>query len=245
MPTLRWAICMLLAATPASGQQGNLCAIAGPRTIRGAVVDSAGKPVNVGAVWLSRRVQDDGRLTLQQCGKPIGPDGSFEFTGMVSDSLSLTASSLWPTRAEAYVPAGIETVVVTLTLATPPSRVRDFADFDIRPAALQDPQGIPGCYWLGHPWGPDRVIKLRPDRRVGWPGDESIPLQRWEDRGRQGVRVFTFESQIWGWAGFTMDLSPPVDWSAIPTLFESKTDGVEVPDEWESFVTRVPCPGAP
>jgi hypothetical protein len=195
-------------------------------------------------VTLTRRAEYDGRLLLQHCTTPIRADGSFEFTGIVSDSLSLRARTLWPTNGQAQIPAGVDTVLVEVTVTTPPQRVRDFADFDARPIPLQDPRGIPGCYWLGHAWGASRVVELRTDHRVDWPGGGPKSLQRWEKRGQDSVRVFTFESDLWGWRGFTMDLRPPVDWSAIPTLFESKTDGVETPDEWESFVTRVPCADA-
>lgn len=241
----RLVICLLFAAAPASGQELDLCAVHGPRTIRGGVVDSVGEPVNVGTVTLTRRLETDGRLALQHCTTPIRPDGSFEFTGIVSESLSLRAWTLWPTRGQAQIPAGVEPAVVNVTLTTPPQRVRDFADFDARPIPLQAPSGIPGCYWLGHTWGASRVVELRSDHRVGWLGAGSKPFQRWEERGQDSVRVYTFESPLWGWAGFSMDLSSPVDWSAIPALFESKTDGIERPDEWESFVTRVPCAGSP
>lgn len=237
----RLVICLLFAAAPASGQQVDLCAVKGPRTIRGVVVDSMGEPVNAGTVTLTRRLGSEGQLSLQHCTTPVRADGSFEFTDIVADSLSLRARTLWPTIGRAEFPAGVDSAFVKVTLATPPQRVRDFTDFDARPIPLQDPRGIPGCYWLGHPWGASRVLELRGDHRVGWPGGGPKPYQRWEERGQDSVRVSTFESELWGWAGFTMDVSPPVDWSAIPTLFESKTDGVERPDEWESFVTRVPC----
>lgn len=241
----RLVICFLFAAAPVSGQELDLCAVHGPRTIRGVVVDSVGELAVAGSVSLTRRVEHDGRLSLQHCTTRIRPDGSFEFIDIVSDSLSLRASTLWPTKGRAEIPAGVDTAFVKVTLATPPQRVRDFADFDARPIPLQDPRGIPGCYWLGHAWGASRVIELRSDHLVDWRGGGSEHFQRWEELGRDSVLVFSFESQLWGWAGFTMDLSPPVDWSAIPALFESKTDGIVRPDEWESFVTRVPCAGPP
>jgi hypothetical protein len=237
--------CLLLAAAPASAQQSDLCAVPGTRTIRGVVVDPTGKAVSSGRVSLTRRGEHDGRAILQHCVTDIRADGSFEFTGIVSDSLRLRAWTLWPTEARISIPPGIETAVLEVRLTTPPPRLRDFADFDIRPDPLRDPKGIPGCYWLGHAWGVSRVIELRSDHRVDWRTGRSATVPRWEERGRDSVRVFSFEHQLWGWAGFTMDLTPPVDWSAIPTLFEDETDVVVRPDEWESFVTRIPCVDPP
>lgn len=245
MGPFRFVISLLFAAAPALAQQLDLCTVHGPRTIRGVVVDSVGEPVKSGIVSLTRRLEHDGRLSLQHCNTRILPDGSFEFTGIVSDSLSLRARTTWPTIGQAQIQAGSETVVVEVAVTTPPQRVRDFAGFGARPIPLPNPRGIPGCYWLGHAWGASRVIELRGDHLVDWRDGGSVHSQRWEELGRDAVRVFSFDSQIWGWAGFTMDLSPPVDWSAIPTLFESKTDGVVTPDEWESFITRVPCAGSP
>lgn len=204
-------------------------------------MDSSGRHATSGSVSLTRRAAHDGLVWLQHCTTPIRPDGSFEFASVVSDPLSLRAHTLWPTVGRLEIPQGVETMIVTVTLATPPRRARNFADLGARPPALTSARGIAGCYWLGHPWGPSREIELRSDHRVDWRAGGSDPLPRWEVRGRDSVRVYSFESAVWGWAGFTMDLRSPVDWSAIPALFESKTDGLERPDEWESFVTRVPC----
>jgi len=237
-------ICLLFAAAPASAQQLDLCAVQGDRTIRGLVVDSLGVPADSGSVSLYRQIEYEGRLFPQRCSTPIWPDGSFEFTRIVRDSLSLLAATTWPTRGEARVPAGSETAVLQVILTTPPPRVRDFADFEARPVALQDPDGIAGCYWLGHQMTSSRSIELRADGSVDWGLGRSESYFRWERYDSTGVRVYIWDSEIHGWAGFTMDLGPPVDWSAIPALFESKTDAIVMPNEWESFVTRVPCRGS-
>ena len=246
---LRLAMSLLLVTVPAAAQRADLCAVVGPRTIRGVVVDSLGARAKEGTVLLRRWVEQDGHAILDECTAPIRRDGTFEFPNAASDSLSLVALSADSLVGNVSVHAGSEAVVVEVRLETLPiflrTRVRDFDDFDSRPAALQDPQGIPGCYWLGHDWGGDRIIELSSDRRVDWrEGDVRYDHWQWHESGRDTI-VVTRIAGVFGWAGFTMDLSPPVDWSAIPALFEWKTDHAVRPNTWDSFVTRVPCPGAP
>jgi hypothetical protein len=242
---MRLVIALLLTAAPISAQDTDLCRVQGPRTIRGVVVDTLGQAIDSGSVMLNRRIQAQGSSLLQRCSTPIGPDGSFEFVGMVSDSLVVVANAGWPTTGTGRIPLGRGDVQIQVTVTTPPARVRDFADYDDRPAALEGPVGIPGCYWLGHVRGPARTIELRDDGSVDWGNERSEPYFRWERRSPSSIRAYIWDSEGFGWAGFTMDLTPPVDWSAIPTLFESKTDAVIRPNEWESFVTRVPCVSAP
>jgi len=163
---------------------------------------------------------------------------------MVSDSLTLLAATTWPTHGLVRIAAGTDTVSVRVNVTTHPPRVRDFDDFEARPTAVADAEGVAGCYWLGHEMGSSRTIELRSDGSVDWRLGREESYFRWERQDETAVRAYIWDSERHGWAGFTMDLAPPVDWSAIPTLFESKTDAIVMPNEWDSFVTRVPCGGS-
>jgi len=96
---------------------------------------------------------------------------------------------------------------------------------------------------------------------MGWPilgeesrifvvGDSTAALGRsLADGGRplglrlegDSLHVLIFSSPNWGSEKFVLDISAPVDWTAIPTHFIRNTDNGRFPEDVRSFVTRVPC----
>jgi len=217
------------------------------REITGRVLDQDGDPMS----HVVLEVREFGCTTLT--------DSTGHFTLMAPDRrIELQAMYIgYRFEADSVVELGPQRVDVTLTRL--PQRIRDFSQFDVRPDSPEADSGIPGCYWIGRPGPWPRIIELRTDGSV--PDIERfngrVFLVSADEVGDQPPRGFwtassdssTVEVHV-GYdqlsaVMFRLDLSRPVDWSAIPAVLQHLTDALVIPNTFDSFVTRVECAPGP
>lgn len=205
----------------------------------GHVTEGDGIPVVGAQVW----------PVGMSCGTLTDSLGAYAFAGLEPGQL-ISFQKLTYDAWEQRVPASGDTVRMDVTLHFSnrvPVVTRDFHRFPDRPAAMTDPEGIAGCYWMGsypaqlgslpegielQDGGAGRFLASDAGRlRWHW---EPVPRRIWIDLLAGSVLAHA--------TGF-IEVGDTPDWSNLPTRIRYDSDDLSLhPHETETFAVRIPCP---
>jgi hypothetical protein len=204
------------------------------RTVSGRVTNDAGDPI------LEVVIQVVGT----ECAALTDSAGVYSVSAPISP-VEVRATMIGHTQAvDSVLSSGDTTLDFVLQRAAlgvvDNRRIDDWSQFQERPAALSDPEGVVGCYWAGHLFTgiPNRTFRLFPDGQAQWSGKAY-----WNWTLDELGKTLTVQiSGVDAGASVVIDLSAdPMDWSAIPAEFFSWAMFDRGPT-YESFVVRVECP---
>jgi len=236
-----WVLGMMLLGFP--GTATAQC-VSGPhRQIHGSVTSLDGRPLRDVVVSVPET----------DCTALTDPAGHYSFLGPTDAIQVITEYIGYPTRRKA-VPAGVEPIRLDFALDPYPQRIRDWSRLDRRPPTPTEIDGIAGCYWIGVRGAWPEIIELKSDGSVpeihryvhavlSVPANESAdaPRGRWRRSSHpNGVLVEVGRGPTSALM-FELDLTPEVDWSAIPAVLYH-LGNLRLPGVFDSFVTRVECP---
>lgn len=215
------------------------CTQDGNVLVWGQVVDELGVPLHGAQVYVPGTI----------CGTLADSAGFFALAGLVpGESLRFEYILRRPVTAD--VPATGDTVRIDAQLERVPLRTdrrRDFSSFDERPAALPNPEGLTGCYWLGSPppWvaSVGRAIQLNPDGTATVQDPSWKVLWIWQPKAEQVWIRFAPYSVLSHTFG-SVKIGPNPDWSNLPVSIEHLSDAdIGVVQILETFAVRIPCTG--